>query len=36
MDGKLISDINREKQLLPLLKKEGFEKMLEKLKEASK
>jgi ABC-type transporter MlaC component len=36
MDGKLISDVNREKQLLPLLKKEGFEKMLEKLKEASK
>lgn len=35
-DGKLISDVNREKQILPLLKKEGFAKMLEKLKEASK
>jgi ABC-type transporter MlaC component len=35
-DGKLISEVNREKQLLPLLKKEGFTKMLEKLRDASK
>lgn len=35
MDGKRISDVNREQQLLPLLKKEGFESMVKKLNKAS-
>jgi hypothetical protein len=35
-DGKLISEVNREKQILPLYKKEGYAKMLEKLRDASK
>jgi ABC-type transporter MlaC component len=35
-EGKLISDVNREKQILPFLKENGFDKLIKKIQDVSK